>query len=268
MATTPQSTRLQEPLGRSERDRLDLLIRQGNGRVGNFEALDGLFAALLSGSELLGVSQFLPEIMGPAPFGSEGEAQAVVVLLRRHWNAVGRALAEQDPFIPQLAKGDIGSLPGQDWALGYQVGVRLEPSGWNVIRQHRGHGECLRAILALTGELMEEPRLEMKMIQRRPDGTPLIRDHQVATLGANVTRMYRLLAPARRAERGDPALDLKDLERLHEGIEKALEKLPAGGDQVAAIRAVGDRLGLLVPDQFISSLLTARAGGDVRFEEG
>lgn len=61
-------------------------------------------------------------------------------------------------------------------------------------------------------------------------------------------------------------MTLQELERLHEGIEEALQQLPAGGDKVAAIRVVGRRLDLPTPDIFITDYLTAAAGGDVRFD--
>jgi len=175
------------------------MITNGTGRVRSFEMLDGMFAALLSGPDLVLPSEFVPEIMGQTPFDSMKAAQGFLELLMRHWNAVEHALARHDRFVPALTSGGDRTTRGRDWALGYQAGIRFRSSSWDVIRDHRFHADHLKSILALTGELTQPPRMEMRMEHRSPDGTPFIRDLQFDLLGNNVSRIYRLLEPARQA---------------------------------------------------------------------
>ena len=56
------------------------LLARAAGRVQSFEALDGLFAALLSGPDLVMPSEFLPDILGDSP----GESPFKHAL-RRKW---------------------------------------------------------------------------------------------------------------------------------------------------------------------------------------
>lgn len=189
----------ERPLTRAERDRVERLLTRAGSRIGSFEALDGLFAALLSGPDLVMPNEFFPDILGDntgvSPFKSFKEVQGILDLLMRHWNAVATALREQDPFRPALAAGGEPATAGRDWARGYQRGVQARAKSWRALQKHPQQGQYLRSILALAGDAPRSPQMTLEMQQRT--GHSPMREIDLAALGANVTQVYRQLEARR-----------------------------------------------------------------------
>ena len=83
-----------DPLTDPELDRLgDFLKSCKGGKAMNVEALDGFFAALIAGPETVMPSEYYPEVFGgemsdACEFGSLDEANEILGLMMRHWNAV------------------------------------------------------------------------------------------------------------------------------------------------------------------------------------
>src|SRR5450756_2019713 len=81
-----------EPLTDAELDRLgDFLKSCKGGRAMNVEVLDGFFAALIAGPEIVMPSEYYPEVFGgemseTCEFASLDEANEILGLLMRHWN--------------------------------------------------------------------------------------------------------------------------------------------------------------------------------------
>ena len=192
------------PLTRAEQNRVHRLLARAAGSVRSFEALDGLFAALLSGPELVLPSEFLTDMFGDSagasPFKSMKEAQAVLDLLMRHWNGVAQALAEDNPFVPAVAATSETGAAGRDWAVGYRLGIRARARSWRSLTQDPVQGQYLRSILALAGEPETPPKLELRL--ELETGQPPWHEVHLATLGANVTQVYRQLEPERRRAAG------------------------------------------------------------------
>src|SRR5665811_286371 len=93
-----------EPLTDAEFDRLsEILERFGNKHSMNLEQLDGFFAALISGPELVPPSKYLPMIWGDRTvFEDTSTAQEFLSLIMRHWNAVADILNSGEVYLPCL----------------------------------------------------------------------------------------------------------------------------------------------------------------------
>jgi len=82
-----------DPLTDAEFDRLgDFLKACTGGKAMNVEELDGFFAALVAGPDVVMPTEYLPELFGGEmsdahEFGSLAEANDILALLMRHWNA-------------------------------------------------------------------------------------------------------------------------------------------------------------------------------------
>jgi len=83
-----------EPLTDAELDRLgDFLKSCKGGKAMNVEALDGFFAALIAGPEIVMPSEYNREVFGgemsdACEFSSLDDAKEILGLMMRHWNTI------------------------------------------------------------------------------------------------------------------------------------------------------------------------------------
>jgi len=93
-----------EPLTDAEFDRLgDFLKSCKGGRAMNVEALDGFFAALIAGTEIVMPSEYYREVFGgemseACEFGNLDEANEILGLMMRHWNTIAGTLNKDEVY--------------------------------------------------------------------------------------------------------------------------------------------------------------------------
>jgi uncharacterized protein len=88
----------------------------------NLEELDGFFAALICGPEVVRPSEYLPVIWGDN-IGKQPVLQDFLSLIMRHWNVIADTLYSGDVFLPLLLEADDGATPCQRLGDGF--------SSWN-----------------------------------------------------------------------------------------------------------------------------------------
>lgn len=82
----------------------------------NIEMLDGYFAALICGPDMVPPSEYLPQIWGK-DFGFESDEQAteIMSLLMRHWNTIAtelrHTLDKPDVYLPGFSKETMALRP-------------------------------------------------------------------------------------------------------------------------------------------------------------
>lgn len=170
----------------------------------NIEMLDGFFAALISGPDLVLPSEYLAEIWGQEfSFDDDEQASEIIGLLMRHWNAIVaelvRALNEPHVYFPILLEQEDGVAPGNDWAHGFMRGVRMRPGGWNTLIEDDEHGGPMVAIMVLHYEHDPDPEM------RPPPIPPEKREELLQAMIAGLTHIYRYFEPYRRAMARVPA---------------------------------------------------------------
>src|SRR4051794_12847757 len=91
------------PLTDADYDRLADALNQFHGEHAmNLEQLDGFFAALICGPDLVRPSEYLPEIWGGGEmadeeaFSSRQQLKDFLDLVMRHWNAIAETLQSGD----------------------------------------------------------------------------------------------------------------------------------------------------------------------------
>src|ERR1700730_3202755 len=103
-----------QPLSDAEFDRLEeILKRFRDKRAMNLEQLDGFFAALICGPNIVLPSEYLPEIWGDQiinehVFSAQPMLEEFISLVTRHWNAISYVLSSGDVFTPLLLEDDQG----------------------------------------------------------------------------------------------------------------------------------------------------------------
>ncbi len=187
----------------NEFDRLDeLLFRSGGEGALNLEELDGFFAALICGPEIVMPSEYLPEICGlesnDADFAFEDleELQEFLGLLMRHWNNIAHTLSSGEIFLPFLQENDDGVVCANDWAWGFMRGVEMRHDAWVELFNDEEHAGPLIPILVLFHEHDPDPEM-------RPYEEPMSaerREELLVGVAAAVTILYKYFAPHRRGE--------------------------------------------------------------------
>ena len=133
-----------EPLTDAELDRLgDFLEGFKGGKAMNLEELDGYFGALIAGPETVMPSEYYPEVFGgemsdTCEFGSLDEANEILGLMMRHWNAIAGRLYKGEVYVPLLLEDEAGMANGNDWARGFMRGMDMRHYRWAGLVHGRG----------------------------------------------------------------------------------------------------------------------------------
>src|SRR5215470_14823213 len=132
MNTFPQEGGLTD----AELDRLaEFLSKSEGGQAMNIEELDGLFAALIAGPEVVPPSEYLPEVFGgemsdACEFTGLDEANDILELIMRHWNGIATTLHHGNVHLPVLLDDNDGVCRGNDWSRGFMRGVAMRRESW------------------------------------------------------------------------------------------------------------------------------------------
>ena len=194
MRTFTQHDRLTD----AEFDRLaDFLKSCTSGKAMNVERLDGFFAALIAGPEIVMPSEYYPEVFGGEmsdtdEFDSLDEANEILGLLMRHWNTIAGTLNKGEVYGPILLQDENGVAHGNDWARGFMRGMHMRHDGWAELMDDEDHGGCLVPIMMLFHEHDEDPKMRPKPI------SPEKRENIKAHMAAGLLQAYRYFREHRR----------------------------------------------------------------------
>ncbi len=159
-----------DPLTATEINRLGTFLKScKGGRAMGIEQLDGFFAALIAGPELVMPREYYPEVFGgemtdACEFDSIGEANEVLGLLARHWNTIAGTLYKGEVYLPRLMEDEDGVARGNDWADGFMRGMGMRHNGWGQLINDDDHGNCILPVLTLYHEHDKDPKMRPKPI--------------------------------------------------------------------------------------------------------
>ena len=191
-----------EPLTDAELDRLGAFLEGcKGGRAMNVEALDGFFAALIAGPEIVMPSEYYPEIFGgemseTCEFASLDEANEILGLIMRHWNTIAAALNKDEVYGPILLQDENGVAHGNDWARGFMRGTLMRHDGWLELVNDEDQGGCMVPIFMLHYEHDTDPKMRPKPI------SPKQREEVIAGMAAGLLGAYKYFRSRRGAYAG------------------------------------------------------------------
>jgi uncharacterized protein len=180
-----------EPLTDAELDRLgDFLKSCKGGRAMNVEELDGFFAALIAGPEIVMPSEYYREVFGgemsdACEFGSLGEANEILGLMMRHWNDIAGTLNKDEVYGPILLQDENGVFHGNDWARGFMRGMGMRSDGWAELVNDEEHGGGLIPMMMLCHEHDTDPEMRPEPI------SPEKREEVIVHMAAGLVAAYR-----------------------------------------------------------------------------
>lgn len=188
-----------EPLTESEFDRLEEFLRSCNsGLAMNLEEMDGFFAALIAGADLVLPSEYLPEVFGSETlddgvFEYLDQANDILGLLTRHWNTIAATLYNDDLYYPILFEDETGVCAANDWVWGFMCGVEMRRESWAEFIAGDEDGGWLLPVMILYHEHDEDPEM------RPPPITPEAREDIIAHMVAGLSAAYRYFRPERQS---------------------------------------------------------------------
>jgi len=196
MNTFPEEGALTEV----ELDQLSEFLRKSkSGEAMNIEELDGFFAALIAGPEMVLPSEYLPEVFGgemsdTCEFAGLDQANDILGLIMRHWNGIAATLHKGDVYLPILLEDDNGVCQGSDWACGFMHGVDMRSAAWAELLFDEEQCGWMVPVLMLYHEHDEDPEL-----RPGPIG-PEKREEIIVQMAAGIVGAYRYFRLQRKRE--------------------------------------------------------------------
>ena len=190
---------MNQPLSDIELDRLAEFLNAIGPPTSNLESLDGYFAALICGPEMVLPSEYLSEIWGEEySFDSNAQATDILGLIMRHWNTIATALQDTvdkpDVYLPILLEDANGITHGSDWAQGFMRGVSARPGSWAELIESEEHGGLLVPMMCFAHEHDPDPAIRPAPI------LPEKRERLLQIMIASLTQIYRYFEPQRRSQ--------------------------------------------------------------------
>ena len=175
----------------AELDRLaEFLSNSKGGQAMNIEQLDGFFAALIAGPDVVPPSEYLPEVFGgemsdTCEFAGLAEANDILGLIMRHWNGIAATLRKGNVYLPVMLDDDKGVCRGNDWSHGFMRGVEMRRESWAELILDEEQGGWMIPVLTLYHEHDEDPELRPGRIE------PEKREEIIMQLAAGIVGAYR-----------------------------------------------------------------------------
>lgn len=187
------------PLTEREFDRLEDFLDSLGDEAMTVEMMDGFFAALICGPELIMPTEWLSAVLGNSvPFTTTKEGEQILGMMIRHWNTIADELErtlydEEALYFPVLSVDEDGTALANEWAVGFMSGVEMRHGSWHELFDDDDHAGSLVPILMLCHEHDPDPksRTNPKGLENRED--------VITMMIAGLSHIYRYFEPHRRA---------------------------------------------------------------------
>jgi uncharacterized protein len=157
--------RKHNPLAPTEIEAFDEFLSECHGSIQSFEALDGLFCALICAPQVVPLNEYLDVIMDQADaFKTEQQSREVMDWMMRHWNTIADELQStvktDNIYVPALIMDEEGVTLGNEWAAGFMLGVSLSDDGsWSDLMDDETLSQLLVPMMMLAHEHHPDPEM-------------------------------------------------------------------------------------------------------------
>jgi uncharacterized protein len=181
----------------SELEFFDAFLEELKGPVRSFEALDGLFCALICAPRAVRPDEYIDLIMGSGgAFENETQAQKITDLMIRHFNSIVDQLQSthgtDDIYVPALIVDENGAPDGREWASGFMIGVNLSAEGWPALMADTTLNPMIAPMVKLTAAQDPDPA------QHSPDLASENREDLLEDMFVGLSDIYAHFAAERR----------------------------------------------------------------------
>ncbi len=153
------------PLAPTEIEAFDEFLSELHGSIQSFEALDGLFCALICAPQLVPLGQYFKVIMAQTDtFKTEKQSREVMEWMMRHWNTIADELQStvktDNIYVPPLIMDEEGVTAGNEWAAGFMLGVSLSDDGsWSNLMDDETLSQLVVPMMMLAHEHHPDPEM-------------------------------------------------------------------------------------------------------------
>ena len=153
------------PLAPTEIEAFDEFLSELHGSIQSFEALDGLFCALICAPQLVPLGQYFKVIMAQTnAFKTEKQSREVMEWMMRHWNTIADELQStvktDNIYVPPLIMDEEGVTAGNEWASGFMLGVSLSDDGsWSNLMDDETLSQLVVPMMMLAHEYHPDPEM-------------------------------------------------------------------------------------------------------------
>lgn len=151
------------PLTETEIDQLDTYLSGLTGPIRSLEGLDGLVCALTSAPTKVDYEQYMSAVVGDDGFADNKEASAIEKLAKRHQRSVKVGLDEtlesETLYTPALLVDEDGKAQGNQWALGFLLGVSMTEADWEDFTKGDEMARLLLPMMVLAHEHHPDPEM-------------------------------------------------------------------------------------------------------------
>ena len=151
------------PLSETEIDTLDTFLSELTGPIRSLEGLDGLVCALTCAPTQVGYEEYMAAVLGGDEFTDDKEAAAIEKLAKRHQSSVQAGLNEtletETLYTPALLVDEDGKAQGNQWALGFLLGVSMTEGDWGDFTKGDEMARLLLPMMVLAHEHHPDPQM-------------------------------------------------------------------------------------------------------------
>lgn len=162
MAKNPKQASA-SPLSETEIDALDGFLSELSGPIRSLEGLDGLVCALTCAPTEVGYNNYMSAVLGADGFADDDEATAIEALAKRHQASVKAGLDEtlqtETLYTPALLVDEDGKAQGNQWALGFLLGVSMTEGDWADFTKGDEMARLLLPMMVLAHEHHPDPQM-------------------------------------------------------------------------------------------------------------
>lgn len=129
-----------------EFEKLEIFLESNPGGM-HMEILDGFFCGLICGPDATDPEAFFTYIFGgkEPQYTSPEQAEEVQGALRQHWDHIKGSLENLETYYPFMYSDSDFKVSGNDWALGFALGIDKYRASWQELLSQASLGEGLLA---------------------------------------------------------------------------------------------------------------------------
>ena len=151
------------PLSETEIDTLDSFLSELSGPIRSLEGLDGLICALTCAPTPVDYDQYMSAVLGADAFADKKQGTAIEKLVKQHQASVkaglNETLATETLYTPALLVDEDGKAQGNQWALGFLLGVSMTEGDWADFTKGDEIARLLLPMMILAHEHHPDPQM-------------------------------------------------------------------------------------------------------------